>query len=318
MQTLYLDENQQCIDVIAKRISVKSMLTNTVLLTVPACELSEIIAFGDVALSTKTLRSLGKYGISLVCLNRTDRQAKMLCHNIEHGQINRRLQQYALMHDRAKCHYLAQRLVSKKTQGHINVLLQNGQTNAYQQAILETAISALHALKRQFMQADSSATLLGLEGTAARIYFTALGKIIEPHWHFNGRQKRPNRDPINALLSLTYSLVHWEIVRQCYGKGLDPYLGFFHKPLNGRESLACDGIELLRPTIDAWVIRLLEEQHLSVSDFKHDHGAIVLCTSARAIYFKHYSAQSLLWRKNVRRYVDWFCKLIDQPQQSTP
>jgi CRISPR-associated protein Cas1 len=162
-----------------------------------------------------------------------------------------------------------------------------------------------------FSTATTTERLLGIEGAAARAYFSCFNEFLDPKWNFEGRKRRPSPDPINALLSLTYTLVHYEFVKQLMGKGLDPYLGFFHKPFYGRESLACDGIELLRPEIDYWVIKLINSGTFNIGHFKQENRSIVLANNARGIYFNEFNSQSKKWRKRVRAYVELFCGYIE-------
>jgi CRISPR-associated protein Cas1 len=105
-------------------------------------------------------------------------------------------------------------------------------------ATVREALAVLHA--------DSGdtfvrlATLRGLEGTAARAHFAGLAAVLPPALGFTGRNRRPPRDPANACLSLGYTLLHAEAVTAAQAAGLDPLLGFYHRPAFGCESLASD------------------------------------------------------------------------------
>ncbi len=103
---------------------------------------------------------------------------------------------------------------------------------------------------------------LGIEGAAAHLYFQALTEVFPPAMGFRGRQRRPPPDPVNALLSLGYSMLHTQAVNSCRMVGLDPAIGFYHELAYGRESLAADLIEPLRPRYDRWAWRLLAEKQL--------------------------------------------------------
>jgi CRISPR-associated protein Cas1 len=93
-------------------------------------------------------------------------------------------------------------------------------------------------------------SLRGFEGAAARVYFGGLAGVMPPAMQFTGRNRRPPRDPVNTCLSLGYTLLHTLAVQACGVAGLDPLLGFYHRPAFGRESLASDLIEPLRPAVD--------------------------------------------------------------------
>jgi hypothetical protein len=96
-----------------------------------------------------------------------------------------------------------------------------------------------------------------------------------------GRNRRPPRDPVNAALSFTYTLLHFDAVRAAHGAGLDPMVGFYHRPAHGRESLACDLIEPLRPRADAWVRMLFRERELRGEHFATNKGACLLGKAGR-------------------------------------
>ena len=97
----------------------------------------------------------------------------------------------------------------------------------------------------------------------------------------DGRNRRPPRDPVNACLSLAYTLLHFEAVRMAHAAGLDPLLGFYHRPAFGRESLACDLIEPLRPAVDEWIWQQFSPGPLRPEHFSPDKGACLLGKTGR-------------------------------------
>ncbi len=133
--------------------------------------------------------------------------------------------------------------------------------------------------------APDAATLRGLEGAAARAHFGALAAVLPPALGFNGRNRRPPRDPANAALSLAYTLLHVQAVQACHAAGLDPLLGFYHRPAHGRESLASDLIEPLRPLVDLWVWERFRSRDLREDHFTTDRGACLLGKAGRAAFY---------------------------------
>lgn len=111
---------------------------------------------------------------------------------------------------------------------------------------------------------------------------------------------------MNACLSLGYTLIHFEAVRACHGAGLDPAIGLFHRPAFGRESLACDLIEPLRPRVDARVWELFRSRTLRAEDFSMDKGACVLHKSGRARFYAYWETAAQLLRRALRRE----CRLL--------
>jgi CRISPR-associated protein Cas1 len=113
----------------------------------------------------------------------------------------------------------------------------------------------------------NTAALMGLEGATAAAWWGWLAAALPKRWRFTGRNRRPPRDPVNALLSLGYTLLGAEMLRQVHADGLDPALGFLHGIVPGRESLVLDLIEPLRPSIDGFVLDDLLERVLSPRHF---------------------------------------------------
>lgn len=158
--------------------------------------------------------------------------------------------------------------------------------------------------------------LLGLEGTLARQYFAQLKPQIEPHWNFNGRNRQPPRDPLNALLSLSYTLLTAVMQRVIQQFGLDPWLGIYHQPYPGRPALAIDLIEPIRPELDLWVIQVLHE-HFTPQDFTTSvQDGCRLSKEARATYYQQWADLLVNWRddKTLEQYcrfqVEQFAKFL--------
>ena len=133
---------------------------------------------------------------------------------------------------------------------------------AMRQALLKSQREAL----AQIGQAPSSAALMGIEGAAAAAWFHWLTAVLPPVWGFKGRNRRPPRDPVNALLSLGYTLLGGDMLGAVQQQGLDPARGLFHGLVPGRESLVLDLIEPLRPAVDVVVLGLLDGT-LTPADF---------------------------------------------------
>ena len=110
-------------------------------------------------------------------------------------------------------------------------------------------------------------TIRGYEGGASAAYFSAYTKLFPDSLNFTKRTRRPPEDPVNALLSLCYTLLHYEMVREAEVIGLDPTIGFYHQFEYGRESLACDLVEVFRPEVDRFVWKIFRERIFAERDF---------------------------------------------------
>ncbi|MCW5889587.1 MAG: CRISPR-associated endonuclease Cas1 [bacterium] len=138
-------------------------------------------------------------------------------------------------------------------------------------------------------EAEDLAELLGIEGTAARMYFQEFGGLLKqedgdglPPLDLDGRNRRPPRDPVNALLSFAYSLLVKDVTIVCATIGFDPFVGFYHQPRFGRPALALDMMEMFRPLIaDSAVLSAINTRMVGRDDFIQAGRAVGLTPSGR-------------------------------------
>jgi CRISPR-associated protein Cas1 len=152
-------------------------------------------------------------------------------------------------------------------------------------------MSELERLQTAPRSGASIEVLMGIEGTAARVYFRGLSQMIRTDLPFDGRHKRPPTDPVNALLSLGYTMLFNEISSLLDGLGFDPYLGYFHAVDYGRASLAADLMEPFRaPVVDHFTLNLLNLGMFKIDDFKENPQgeAVYLKREALQRYFHEY------------------------------
>jgi CRISP-associated protein Cas1 len=136
----------------------------------------------------------------------------------------------------------------------------------------------------QARETNNFASLLGIEGIAARLYFGAFPTMLADtaaefaaEFSLLGRNRRPTRDPVNALLSFCYSMLTKDLVTVTLGVGLDPYLGIYHRSRHGRPALALDLAEESRPLIaDSVTVGLLNNGEIGPSDFTRRAGGVAL------------------------------------------
>jgi len=132
-------------------------------------------------------------------------------------------------------------------------------------------------------------TLFGLEGAGSAHYFGVFGHLLKGDWGFSGRQRRPPRDPVNALLSYGYVLLLNQVASAISIVGLDPYVGFLHSAQWGKPALALDLMETFRPVIvDSVVLTLLNNGMLGREDFGQELGAWRLKEGGRKTYLQKF------------------------------
>lgn len=115
------------------------------------------------------------------------------------------------------------------------------------------ALDQMAELADQALEAPDHEVLLGIEGAAARAYFgaldTAIAADLKPRFAVTGRNRRPPKDPVNALLSFAYACLVREWTQVLHRVGFDPYRGFLHQPRHNRPALALDLMEEFRPVV---------------------------------------------------------------------
>lgn len=198
------------------------------------------------------------------------------------------------------CQSWAQQLVRAKLRGQRRVLRDALQQRPDQRKALSDACAGIDNALAQLQPGTDCARLRGIEGSAARAYFGGFTALFAPELNFSGRNRRPPRDPVNACLSLAYTVLHFEAVRIAHGAGLDPLLGFFHRPAFGRESLASDLIEPLRPLADAWVWQLFRSGRLRAEHFSTDKSACLLAKAGRGHFYANWESFARLPRRWLR------------------
>ncbi len=159
------------------------------------------------------------------------------------------------------------------------------------QKYTEKLYAKLKALLPQVQAETDSGSLRGLEGAGAAIYFDVFDRLILNHkdvFSFTGRSRRPPLDPCNALLSFAYSLLANDCAAALEAVGLDSYVGFLHTDRPGRQSLAADLMEELRPCFaDRFVLSAVNLGRFSAKDFEvQENGAVYLSENARKTFLQ--------------------------------
>lgn len=156
---------------------------------------------------------------------------------------------------------------------------------------LEKAAANLRAMLPQVLAAADLDSLRGIEGAAATAYFDVLDYMLlsrKEAFFFHGRSRRPPLDRVNAMLSFAYSLLAHDCASALESVGLDSYVGFLHRDRPGRQSLALDLMEELRPCMaDRFVLTLVNNRMLRPEDFQmQDSGAVLLSDDGRRKFLK--------------------------------
>lgn len=246
-------------------------------------QLRAIYLYGAVQLTAQAAQACLERGIDVGYFSAAGRFLGLL-RGLPTSGIDARRGQYILFDREPVRLALAREVIRGKIHNQRVMLMRNGTPSA-------AVLHQMADLRDQTARAPDLQSLMGLEGMAAQLYFQNLPTMLKEAgawaFDFNGRNKRPPRDPVNALLSLGYSMLAKELTGVCHCVGLDPFLGFLHQPRYGRPALALDLMEEFRPLIaDSVTISLINRGEIGPSDFVRSASGTFLKEGGRRAFWE--------------------------------
>ena len=231
-------------------------------------DLQRLVLLGNITLTPAALGSLVDRGVDTVLLSHTGRYRGRIVGGAS-SNARLRLRQYALTTDPVAALATARTIVRGKLANQRAFLLRHARRHGDTHA-LAVARSSLRAARIRASLAEDLDELRGCEGAGAAAYFRVFGdQLRNDAFRFEGRSRRPPLDPVNALLSLAYTLLHGRVEGAVRAVGLDPWLGMLHATQAGRPSLACDLVEEFRvPIVDALVVAAINHRSFTTEDFE--------------------------------------------------
>lgn len=249
-------------------------------------EVSQLILVGNVQVSSQALHLMMEKGIPVVHFS-TGGWFHGMSHGIGIENAYARVAQYAAAANPARCVEFAGALVRAKAGNQRAFLLRNGSG-----AQRDHAVAALaDALRKRDELPDNLPGLLGWEGQSAALYFSAFSSMLKtgalPDFQFATRNRRPPKDPVNALLSFAYAMLAKECLVALWGEGLDPWWGLYHQARHGRPALALDLMEPFRPIIaDSVVITAINTGMVGPRDFVSNANGCALQPNGRKAFLR--------------------------------
>ncbi len=241
-------------------------------------DVSSVSIFGNAQVTAQAARELLDRGIP-ICHFTYGGWLKGVTWGMAHKNVDLRIHQFAAAGDKFRSVPIARDLVIAKLRNS-RVMLRRNHPDPPEQALKEVM-----RLSRNARKADSLQTLLGIEGAAASVYFSNFGDMLRSDrtpFDFKTRNRRPPRDPVNAVLSFLYSMLIKQMLVSAMSVGFDPYLGFYHQPKYGKPALALDLAEEFRPIVaDSAALTLFNNSELSNTDFIRRSGAVALTETGR-------------------------------------
>ena len=278
--------------------------------TIPLRHLDKIVCLHNADVTTSLLGQLWKRGIDFITLNSRYADCSFGLYANQQQQLERRCHQYQWQQDPDNCLVLARILCSHRIRSTMRLLPAEADATLRQQLIQTLA---------RMGQTRSLDTLRDLEGDPQRFMFANWRNQLPASLGFEKRQRRPPKDPVNSLLSLTSSLLIQDAIRECMLAGLDPYLGFYHRTVSGRHSLACDLIEPLRPYLEQWVMQLFIRKQMDLRHFtgRGSDAPCFLGKAGREIYYPLLQQELPTWQRQLRATARWLARRIETANLET-
>lgn len=254
---------------------------------IPIHNIEQIVTFGYMGASPGLMKLCADSGVSLTFLSPHGRYVGRL-QGPTHGNVLLRKAQYKYAENVDYSLHLSQIFIAGKIQNYRNILRRFVRDNGENSDVVLAAEELLKC-KNRTLKATSIDSIRGIEGDAASTYFGVFARLLlnqKDTFVFNGRNRRPPKDAINAMLSFIYTLICNDMAAALETVGLDPYVGFMHTLRPGRASLALDMMEELRAYLgDRLVLSLINRKQITIKDFlqQGDEGIVMTDTGKKTI-----------------------------------
>lgn len=279
---LYVTEQGTRIGVRKGRVTVSQQ--KEVLQEVRLIDVSQVSIYGNVQISSQAMRAMFDHQVP-VCWFSYGGWFQGIAHGLPSKHVDLRRRQVAIAAQAGLP--IAQKMIEGKIRNSRTLLRRNSRSE------VKPILEQLKATADQTAEVDTVESLLGVEGVAARLYFSQFSAMLKDDtlgiFDFQGRNRRPPRDPINCLLSYGYSLLTKDLTAVALAVGFDPYLGVFHKPRFGRPALALDLAEEFRPLIaDSVVINVINNGEIQENGFIVRAQGVALTQQGRRSFIAAY------------------------------
>ena len=272
MAVLYVKEQGAVLQKRGERILISK--GGKCLLEMPLYHIDSIMVIGNVQVTSQALQAVLKNGIDVTYMSFS---GKFLGRTAAETSKNifLRLAQYELYQNMEKRLEFAKQIVRNKMENQKQIIKnwrwENGDTE------WKAEIKQIETLQKKIAGAENNRKLMGLEGMASNLYFRAFGRMFKSEFRFEGRNRRPPRDPINVMISLGYTFLTQEVSKALEGESFEMYMGFLHGIRYGRKSLPLDLVEEFRqPVVDRMTVRMFNKGMVQKYDFTFEEDMVIL------------------------------------------
>ena len=247
---------------------------------IPLEAVDAVVLLGGGQITTQALEACVRRGVRVAAL-RQGGSVRFVVGHPTGGNVHLRMALYRAVNDEQLSLDLSRAVVAAKLQNSRKVVARWARDEK-DPTLAAQMVSRSHDILGRVARLPKAPTpnhVRGVEGDAARIHFGAVRQVLsECELQFSGRQRRPPRDPVNAMLGFCYGLMLTEFIGSIEAVGLDYQMGFFHRPRSGRPSLALDLAEELRPLTDRFVVSLIRRRQVGSESFVEMPGGAVYLT----------------------------------------
>jgi len=286
----YVQEQGAYVGCAKQRITVKK--SGAELASIKLQDMSQLVLCGNVQISTQAVQILCEAAIPVVYLS-TGHWFYGISHGIHLRNAYDRAAQFRIAAEPKQCLQFARQVVADKAENQRTLLRRNAPADA----VTDRTVRDIDDLIQRIAAIDSLEKLLGIEGAIAADYFGRFSTLLKPRdfdatWDFSSRNRRPPRDPVNALLSFGYAMLSKECTVALLAEGLDPWWGLYHQPRHGRPALALDIMEPFRPAVvDSAVISAINTGMVQQSSFDTNASGCILKPDGRKAFIRAYDAR---------------------------
>ncbi len=248
---------------------------------------SQINIYGNASVTTSALKECFKQNIPVVYFSYGG-WFYGLAHGLGLKNSQLKKAQFLNFEKENKKLEWAKSIVGAKIKNYRTLLMRNTKTGA------DKELARMKDLLEKLEQTKTQESLLGIEGAAAKLYFSTFSTMLREKeslksFDFNGRNRRPPLDPVNSMLSFLYAILTKDITITLFIMGFDPFAGFYHSDRFGRPALALDLMEEFRALIvDSTVITLINNKMVAPDDFLRVGENVNMKSKARKTVIKAY------------------------------
>ena len=282
MAILYITQQGAVLHKTGNQVIVKK--NREILQEIPIVHLDEVVIFGNGHITTPAMGYLMNKSIPVSFLSSQGKYKGKLQPRYAKDTLIRQ-RQYAVAAEPQQCLELAKGFVHGKLTNSIRFCQRQRTRNGD----VQSAIASVRQTLGKLESAQNLESLLGYEGAGAAAHYRAFRQFLAHNWNFTTRQFHPPPDPVNAMLSLGYTLLHNHVYTFINVVGFDPYCGYFHQPKHGHAALASDLMEEFRTiVVDGYVLSLVNNNRVRPEDFEQTNKGIRFTKAALDRFLRGY------------------------------